>query len=132
MPRKTQRTRTSAVATQVSGRSSKRSKSRATSTGLSSSKRSAKEQRVYTCQLVPSILQGNGSKTRRSVPCLKLTRKELVVLLHTCADTHSLHLCASLKKTTTGMRLAEELRQAHQKWKTSNQPNKTTILSDFC
>ena len=72
----------------------------------------------------------NGSKIALTRRCLRLTHKELEVLLHTYADIVWRRYCASLKKTTMGMQLAEELRQAHQKSKANL--NKTTILSDLC
>ena len=68
----------------------------------------------------------NGSKialTRRS---LKLTHKELDQLLHTYADIVWQRYCASLKKTTMGTLLAEELRQAHQ------QSRQVEVSSDLC
>ena len=141
MPRKTPRTRTSVVATQVSAPSSKRSKNRSTNTESPSFNPSHLGGHLMANQVGIMLedsffvhdyctLVVNGSKialTRRS---LKLTRKELDQLLHTYADIVWQRYCASLKKMTTGTLLAEELRQAHQKSKAS--PSKTTILSDLC
>lgn len=136
MPRKTPRTRTSAVATQVSDQSSKPSKSHSTSTESPSFNPCHLGQpmanqvgiMVEDCFFVHDYctLVVNGSKialTRRS---LKLTRKELEVLLHTYADIVWQRYCASLKKMTTGTLLAEELRQAHQ------QSRPVEVSSDFC
>ena len=136
MPRKTPRTPTSVVATQVSDQSSKPSKSRSISTEspsfnpchLGHPMANQVGIMVEDCFFVHDYctLVANGSKialTRRS---LKLTRKELDQLLHIYADIVWQRYCASLKKTTTGTQLAEELRQAHQ------QSRLDEVTSDFC
>jgi len=137
MPRKMPRTRTSAAVMQASDQLSKRSKSRLTSTESPSFNPSHLGGHLMANQVGIMLedsffvhdyctLVVNGSKialTRRS---LKLTRKELDQLLHTYADIVWQRYCASLKKTTMGMRLAEELRQAHQ------QSRLDEVTSDFC
>ena len=137
MPRKMPRTRTSAAVMQASDQLSKRSKSRSTSTESPSFNPSHLGGHLMANQVGIMLedsffvhdyctLVVNGSKialTRRS---LKLTRKELDQLLHIYADIVWQRYCASLKKTTTGTQLAEELRQAHQ------QSRLDEVSSDFC
>lgn len=137
MPRKTPRTRTSVVATQVSDQSSKRSKNRSTSMESLSFNPSHLGQHLMANQVGIMLedsffvhdyctLVVNGSKIALTRRCLKLTRKELDQLLHTYADIVWQRYCASLKKMTTGTLLAEELRQAHQ------QSRLDEVNSDLC